>query len=84
MDPFTDLAPALARLMAARGLTQVELARRSGVTQPAISAYLSGKRPPTLANLGRLLRGMGADLVDLQRELDRIVEWEAQIKEWRK
>lgn len=38
------------------GLTQVELARRSGTVQPAIAAYESGARTPNIATLERLLR----------------------------
>ncbi len=38
------------------GLTQRELARRSGTAQPAIAAYESGARTPTIATLERLLR----------------------------
>lgn len=37
------------------GLTQVELARRSGTVQPAIAAYESGARTPNIATLERLL-----------------------------
>ena len=42
----TMLAPAaeiIVALHARTGLTQVELAERLGVTQPAISMYLSGR-----------------------------------------
>ncbi|WP_088317568.1 helix-turn-helix domain-containing protein [Kineosporia sp. R_H_3] len=45
------------------GLSQVELARRAGVTQSVISAYESGKRQPALPTLVDLVRASGMDLV---------------------
>ncbi|WP_088283780.1 helix-turn-helix domain-containing protein [Kineosporia sp. A_224] len=45
------------------GLSQVELARRAGVTQSVISAYESGKRQPALPTLMDLVRASGMDLV---------------------
>ena len=42
------------RLMA--GLTQAELAARSGVAQPNIAAYESGQRSPSASMLSRLRR----------------------------
>ncbi|MDA8071475.1 MAG: helix-turn-helix transcriptional regulator [Actinomycetota bacterium] len=43
------------------GLSQSELARRSGVPQPVISAYERGRRQPTLASLYKLVRETGVD-----------------------
>jgi transcriptional regulator with XRE-family HTH domain len=45
------------------GLTQAELARRAGTSQPVISAYEHGRRDPTVQTLTRLLAAAGADLV---------------------
>jgi transcriptional regulator with XRE-family HTH domain len=45
-----------------RGLTQVELARRAGTTQTAISRLERGARSPTVETLRRLLLVMGEDL----------------------
>jgi transcriptional regulator with XRE-family HTH domain len=39
----------------AAGITQVELADKAGTTQPAVAAYESGVRAPSLATLERLL-----------------------------
>lgn len=44
------------------GLTQAELARRARTSQPAIAAYESGAKVPTVATLDRLLRATGASL----------------------
>jgi transcriptional regulator with XRE-family HTH domain len=46
----------------AEGLTQLALARRAITTQPAVAAYESGARTPTLPTLERLLRACGHEL----------------------
>lgn len=45
------------------GLTQDALAHRAGTSQPAVAAYESGRRVPTLATLTRLLGACGHELV---------------------
>jgi transcriptional regulator with XRE-family HTH domain len=55
-----------AQLRAARrraGLTQAELARRTGTSQATISAYESGRKQPSIDTLHRLLAATGARLV---------------------
>ena len=42
------------------GLSQVELARRAGVTQSVISAYESGRRQPSLPTLVKLVEATGS------------------------
>lgn len=49
------------------GLTQAELARRSGIPQPNIAAYETGRRRPADATLARL----GEALAPLPREVLR-------------
>lgn len=49
----------------ARGLTQEAVARRSGTSQPTLSAYERGTKSPTLAVTERILHSLGFDL-DLQ------------------
>lgn len=46
-----------------RGLTQSDLARRVGTSQPVISAYEHGRRDPSVATLGRIIAGTGERLV---------------------
>lgn len=41
------------------GITQTELARRAGVTQPMVAAYESGTREPTVATFRRLAWALG-------------------------
>lgn len=63
MTPPTDL---LREARSRSGLTQVELARRAGLTQSVISDYERGRREPSLSMLSRLVAASGLDLtVDL-------------------
>lgn len=53
-------------------LSQTDVARRSGVAQPVISAYESGRREPGVHTLARLVAATGHELVlDLTPVLDR-------------
>ena len=45
------------------GLTQAELARRAGTSQPVVSAYEHGRRDPTIGTLRRLVAAGGERLV---------------------
>jgi|LakMenEpi03Aug12_release.lakeMendotaPanAssembly.Ray.scaffolds.fasta_scaffold22122_4 transcriptional regulator with XRE-family HTH domain len=44
------------------GMSQIELARAAKTSQPAISAYESGKRSPSVETLTRLLAAAGFEL----------------------
>ena len=46
----------------AAGLTQAELARRAGTSQPAVVRYETGETSPSVATLERLLRAAGQRL----------------------
>lgn len=48
---------------AAAGMTQTELARRSGTSQPAIARLEAGGAEPTVATLRRIADALGVDLV---------------------
>jgi transcriptional regulator with XRE-family HTH domain len=45
------------------GLTQTELARAAGTSQPTIAAYESGRKSPTLNTLSRIARAAGLEAV---------------------
>ena len=53
----------LRRHMKRKRLSQVELARLVGVTQPTVWAWLAGRKNPTLEHLGKLadLTGLTVD-----------------------
>ncbi|HVT77532.1 MAG TPA: helix-turn-helix transcriptional regulator [Acidimicrobiales bacterium] len=62
------MTPSLIREARERaGLTQAELAARSGVAQSTISAYESGKREPGVEALERLLDAAGYELTIRRR-----------------
>lgn len=64
MPAFQSLPDALAILLRVRGMTQKELARKSGLTPSQLSHYLDGDVAPSLRNLARLLDGLDATLFD--------------------
>lgn len=45
------------------GLTQADLARRAGTSQPAVARYEGDQASPAVATLERLLRAAGVELV---------------------
>jgi len=47
----------------AAGLTQAELAKRAGTSQPTIAAYEAGDKVPNVSTLERVLRATGTTLV---------------------
>jgi transcriptional regulator with XRE-family HTH domain len=57
-----DPAGLIRSLRRRRGLTQAELARRAGTSQPVVSAYEGGHRDPTYATLRRLVEAGGERL----------------------
>lgn len=52
------------------GITQAELARRSGISRPTVNAYECGRREPGVEALARLL-----DAVDLRLAVVRPVRY---------
>ncbi len=55
----------LKRIRVERGLTQEELAERSGFSQQYISDMERGRRNPTIVSLWELAQAIGATPVDL-------------------
>lgn len=47
---------ALRKEISSEGHSQAQAARLAGISQPAVSAYLSGRRQPDLKAFARLLR----------------------------
>ena len=54
-----DVASLIRRARRGAGLSQVELARRAGTSQPALARYETGTTLPTLPTLERLLSASG-------------------------
>jgi transcriptional regulator with XRE-family HTH domain len=55
-------ATLIRRVRQRRGLTQAELARRAGTSQPVVSAYEHGRRDPTCSTLRKLIAAGGESL----------------------
>jgi transcriptional regulator with XRE-family HTH domain len=60
----------LRELRLARGLTQKDVAERSGVLVPYLSLLESGARLPTLTTLMRLAAALGCKVSELAKPLD--------------
>jgi uncharacterized protein len=58
-----DAGELLARVRREAGLTQAELARRSGTSQAMVARYETGVASPTVRTLARLLRATDHELV---------------------
>jgi ribosome-binding protein aMBF1 (putative translation factor) len=57
-----ELGRRVRELRVEQGLSQTELARRAGMTQPAVARFEAGGTVPTLPVLERLARSLGAEL----------------------
>jgi transcriptional regulator with XRE-family HTH domain len=60
---FLSVGEQVRRLRLAAGLTQQQLACRTGSSQPALAHIEAGRRTPTLSTLEKLARALGHDLV---------------------
>ena len=67
---FDALGPVIRDLRIERGLTQVELAARAGVSKSMLSLYEGGKRRPQLETLERLVEALEVRLGELAMRLD--------------
>src|SRR5437899_1983657 len=57
-----QVADQVRKLRVSKGLSQEELARRVGTTQPMIARLESAGQPPSLRTLGRLAAALDAEL----------------------
>ena len=70
-----DAGAVSSRRCGARGLTEVELARRAGTSPPVVSAYEHGRRDPTFRTLSKLLEAGGERLIiDTRPRTGRVAE----------
>lgn len=63
LSPYEAIARQLIAFRIEHGLSQTELARRCGVSQPAIARLERGEHEPRLATLRRVAHALDADLV---------------------
>ena len=71
-DPFAGLGEALLRLRKTRGLSQSDLADKTGLTKSMVSGYEAGKQMPSLDSLSKLMRTLGCDLDELSSALKSV------------
>ena len=57
-----EASDVLKKARARAGITQAELARNAGTSQPVVSAYEHGRREPSIETLRRLVAAAGAVL----------------------
>jgi transcriptional regulator with XRE-family HTH domain len=68
---FDGLGQVLREVRGDRGLTQGELARRSGIAAREVRAFERGREAPSLESLGKLLDGLGAGVWELGHGLEQ-------------
>ncbi len=61
-DPKFEIYAALTRARAESGLSQLEVARRMGTSQPAVARIEAGTHSPTLSTLRAYVEALGAKL----------------------
>ena len=65
-SPHTEIPSAVLRhILAERGLSQSELARKAGISPAAVSYYCSGERAMSLVNAARIAGALGISLEHL-------------------
>ena len=52
----------LKSLLEEKGMTQAELARRTGLTEASMSRYINGNRSPRIAQAYRMAQVIGIDM----------------------
>ncbi len=70
MTPANLLAHRIAQLRRMHGLTQAQLANRSGIQRPIISRIERGIHEPTFTTLIRLASALGCELYEILCVLD--------------
>jgi len=71
----------LDQAMRAKGLTQAQLAERSGIGDSVISRWLTKGNQPDIPNLRRLVKPLGLGLVELMVAAGHLEPEEAKMKD---
>ena len=70
-EAFADaLAEVLTAIRKEKGVSQTDLAARSGLTQPHIGYIEQGKRRPTIDSLKRIALALGTSATDLVQQAE--------------
>ena len=59
----------LKRMMKSKNITQVELSKAIGITQPLLSIYITGKSKPNIYKAYAMAEYIGCSIDDLMSEL---------------
>ncbi len=70
VDIIKNITEQLKALRKARGMSHEELAKKSGVTRPAISHIEGGKRKPSLLMSLKLAEALGQKLSEIIRNAE--------------
>ncbi len=70
VDIIKNITDQLKALRKARGMSHEELAKKSGVTRPAISHIEGGKRKPSLLMSLKLAEALGQKLSEIIRNAE--------------
>jgi transcriptional regulator with XRE-family HTH domain len=65
------LGKAITYFRDAKRMTQTDLARKTGIAQPNISAYEAGRRTPTEENLSTIAEALGVTVENIKSRADR-------------
>ena len=52
----------LRQMMMFKAVNQLELSERTGISQPAISNYITGRTAPTLYNIDKIAKALGCSI----------------------
>jgi DNA-binding Xre family transcriptional regulator len=66
MECRTEFSARLRRTMLLKGVSQNELADRTGITRPMINRYMTGKSEPGFYNLDKIARALGCSLEEFR------------------
>lgn len=62
----TEFSMRLRRLLYLKGLTQIELAERTGIQRTQLTRYILGKSSPSFYNLDKISRAIGCSMDELR------------------
>lgn len=56
----------LSRLMHMKGITQMDISNKTGIPQPMISSYITGRNLPSFYKVDKLAKALGCSMEDLR------------------
>lgn len=72
-DMYMELKDKIARMRKVKGLTQLELAKKVGITKRAIQNYESGNRTPRLDVITKIAQALEVDTHELMSDEEHFV-----------